>query len=219
MIFECGTESDKQQVSITVDNDVSVALTLSGGLDTALLTYLISLELLETNRRPEDYIKWIFTIPKRDGAELYPDAIINWINKKLDINLPSKTILKIPKLHSTYHGTQVWSSILYAIEKYNPDKIYMGDQRAAPEWANIDQPRPNRSKTLEGPMPGKVIFPFNHLYKYHTVDLFYKLGVEELFDLTHSCTQLLTSRCNRCYHCLERSWAFKELNQIDTGKL
>ena len=219
MIFECGTELDKQQFSITVDDNVSVALTLSGGLDTALLTYLVSLELLETNRRPEDYVKWIFTIPKRDGAELYPDAIIKWINKRLDINLPDKTILKIPKLHSTYHGMQVWNSILYAIDIYNPDKIYMGDQRPAPEEANINQPKPVRSKTIEGPMPGKLIFPFNHLYKYHTVDMFYKLGIEELFDLTHSCTQLLTARCNECYHCLERSWAFKELNQTDTGKL
>lgn len=218
MIIECGPETDRQTFSISIDNNVSVALTLSGGLDTALLTYLVSLELLETNRRPEDYIKWIFTIPKKDGAELYTDAIIEWINKKLGISLPSRTILRIPNLHSTYHGLQVWNSVLYAIDRYNPDKIYLGDQRAAPDSALIDEPRPHRSINLEGPMPDRVIIPFNHLYKYHTVDALHKLGLEELFNLTHSCTQLKTTRCNRCYHCQERSWAFDQLNLHDTGK-
>lgn len=218
MLIECGPDHDRNQFNLTVDKDVSVALTMSGGMDTALLTYLVALELLETNRKPEDYIKWIFTIPKRDGAELYPDAIINWINKKLDIRLPNKTILKIPNLHSTYHGNQVWTSILYAIDKYNPDKIYMGDQRVAPEESNIAEIRPVRSKTIEGPMPNKVIFPFNHLYKYHTVDVFYKLGLEELINLTHSCTQQMLSRCNECYHCKERHWAFNELGRTDLCK-
>jgi hypothetical protein len=219
MIIECGPDDDKKCFTIAVDDNVSVALTLSGGMDTALLTYLVALELLETNRNPNDYIQWIFTIPKKDGAELYPDNIIRWINQKLGITLPSKTILKIPKLHSTYHGLQVWNSMLYAMDKYNPDKIYMGDQRAAPDDANISEPRPVRSKTIDGPMPNKILMPFNHLYKYHTVDVFYKLGLEELFELTHSCTQMKTSRCNRCYHCLERKWGFDQINKVDTGKI
>jgi len=218
MLIECGPDYDRKQLNLTVDQNVSVALTMSGGMDTALLTYLVALELLETNRNPSDYIKWIFTIPKRDGAELYPDKIIEWINRKLGITLPNKTIIKIPNLHSVYHSKQVWNSILYALDKYNPDKIYMGDQRAAPDSANISEPIPHRSSTLEGPLPDRVLFPFNHLYKYHTVDAFFKLGISDLIDLTHSCTQEFTSRCGKCYHCLERQWAFDELNQIDLGQ-
>lgn len=217
MILECGPDHDRKTVEVIVEENVTVALTMSGGLDTALLVYMVCKELLDTGRRPEDYIKWIFTIPKRDGAELYPDAIIEWINNKLNIELPSKTIIRKPNLHSTFHGSQVWQSLLVALEKFNPDKLYMGDQRAAPDDANIPIFRPNRSKTLEGPMPGRALFPFNHLFKYHCIDLFYKLGIEELIPLTHSCTQQPVGRCNQCYHCLERSWGFTTINRIDIG--
>ena len=219
MILECGPDYDKNTVSISVDENVSVALTMSGGADTALLAYLVSLELLETNRRPEEYIKWIFTFPKRDGAEIYPDDIINWINKKLGIKLPSKTIVKLPNLHSTYHGKQVWQSVLYALTKYSPDRLYMGDQQVAPDSANISEIRPHRSSTLEGPLPGRVLFPFNHLYKYHNIDIFFKLGIEELLALTHSCTQKPAGRCNKCYHCLERKCSFDVLGLTDPGHI
>jgi hypothetical protein len=215
MILDCGPNYDKKTVTVSVDENVTVALTMSGGLDTALLSYMVCKELLDTGRQPEDYIKWIFTIPKRDGAELYPDRIIDWINNKLKINLPKKTIIRIPNLHGMYHGSQVWESILAALEKFNPDKLYMGDQRSAPESAGIPIFRPVRSTTLEGPLPGRVLFPLNHLYKYHCIDLFYQLGLEELIHLTHSCTQLPVGRCNKCYHCLERSWGFAEAGRVD----
>lgn len=218
MILECGPDYDRKTVEVAVEENVSVALTMSGGLDTALLTYMICKELLDTGRRPEDYIKWIFTIPKRDGAELYPDGIINWINNKLEINLPKKTIIRIPNLHGMYHGSQVWESILAVLEQANPDRLYMGSQRAAPDSANISQPRPSRTPTIDGPMPGRLVYPFNHLYKYHCIDLFYQLGLEELIHLTHSCTQVPVGRCNKCYHCLERQWGFEMINKLDPSK-
>jgi asparagine synthetase B (glutamine-hydrolysing) len=84
MIADCGPLKDIKQIALNIPVDSTVALTLSGGMDTALLTYLVALELLETNRNPSDHIKWIFTIPKKDGAELYPDNIIRWINQKLN---------------------------------------------------------------------------------------------------------------------------------------
>jgi hypothetical protein len=114
-----------------------------------------------------------------------------------------------------YHGSQVWESVLAALEKFNPDKLYMGSQRAAPESANISEIRPERTATIEGPMPGRLLYPFNHLYKYHCIDLFYQLELEELIHLSHSCTQLPVGRCNKCYHCLERSWGFAEVGRVD----
>ena len=217
MILECGKETDKKRIELMVPENKTIALTMSGGADTALLTYLICKELIETGREPLSVIKYIITIPKKDGAELYPTDIIKWIENKLNTKLPSMTLVRIPKLLSMWHGSQVWSSIVHVLDNLKPDIVYMADQRAAPEWANISEPRPLRSNTLEGPMPDRVFFPFNHLYKSHTIDLFYQLGIEELLELTHSCTQKVVGRCNRCYHCLERKWAFDELNKVDPG--
>jgi hypothetical protein len=219
MILDCGPLSDTRQIKLEIPQDKSIALTLSGGADTALLAYLVCKELLDTGRRPEDYVKWTFTIPKRDGAELFPPQILQWISAQLNVTLPNMTLVRIPQLHSTWHGHQVWHSVLYMLDTYAPDTLYMGDQRTPPESANLDGPAPVRSKTLEGPLPGRVFFPFNHVNKTHTVDAFYKLGIEDLLTLTHSCTQSPTGRCNKCWHCNERAWAFGELGIADPGKL
>lgn len=217
MILDCGNETDKRTVEITIPYGKTIALTLSGGADTALLAYLVCKELIETGRDPLTVIKYIITIPKKDGAELYPPDIIKWIETSLNTKLPPMTLVRIPKLLSMWHGTQVWSSVLHVLDNLNPDIIYMADQRAAPDWANIAEARPVRSSTVEGPMPDRVFFPFNHLYKSHTIDLFYRLGIEELLELTHSCTQKVVGRCNRCYHCLERQWGFEQMNKVDPG--
>jgi hypothetical protein len=212
-------DTDQQEITIKIPSDKTIALTLSGGADTALLTYLVCKELLDTGYRPEDRVRWIFTIPKRDGAELYPAGIIQWINRKLNINLPAATVVRVPNLHGLHHSTQVWSSVLHMLDAYEPDILYMGDQRAAPEQADLPGVRPFRSSTIEGPRPGRVIFPVNHLYKYHTVDLFYKLDIVSLLELTHSCTQQQVGRCGQCYHCSERQWAFDQLERVDPGNM
>jgi 7-cyano-7-deazaguanine synthase in queuosine biosynthesis len=66
-------------------------------------------------------------------------------------------------------------------------------------------------------MPGTLFFPFNHTKKSHTIDIMFQLGVEEISNLSHSCTETMTGRCKQCYHCKERAWAFEAMDKVDTG--
>ena len=74
-----------------------------------------------------------------------------------------------------------------------------------------------------GERPWRVISdvvrtPFLPLYKYHIIDLFYKLQAEELIKPTHSCTANTVGRCNKCMWCKEREWGFNQLGLTDPGE-
>lgn len=214
LILECGPEDQRETVTIDIDTTKKIGIFLSGGLDSTVLLSCMCKDIIAQGKQPKDVIKYIFNIPKHDGAELYPPALIDLVRKKYDIELPSTTRVRIPQLHQRFHGEKVWQSILFALDNFDVDQIYLGDQRSNPD---LDTTLPIRSQKIEGPMPGTLIFPFNHTQKSHTVDIMFQLGVEEISNLSHSCTETITGKCGKCYHCKERAWAFNTMDKIDTG--
>lgn len=57
--------------------------------------------------------------------------------------------------------------------------------------------------------------PFLFLHKPQILDIFYKLGHEDLLPYTYSCTMQPKIPCGNCYACEERAWGFKYLEKID----
>jgi 7-cyano-7-deazaguanine synthase in queuosine biosynthesis len=115
---------------------------------------------------------------------------------------------------------QVSKSVGAVFNRYDPSAkdlfVFLADQRPVPKpWTFDGQEEPFRVK--ENPYPTILGLPFNHLYKTHTIDLHFMFNTEPLLELSHSCTQLKSGRCNDCYHCHERQWAFDQLNKIDPG--
>jgi hypothetical protein len=56
--------------------------------------------------------------------------------------------------------------------------------------------------------------PFKQLEKYHIIDAFYKLGIEDLLPYTHSCGLQLAVPCQyHCFNCKERVWAYTVLGK------
>jgi hypothetical protein len=212
--LECGPEDHREIVTIDIDTTKKIGLFLSGGIDSSVLLSCMCKDIIAQGKQPKDVIKYLFNIPKTDGAELYPPALIEFVEKKFDIELPSTTRVRITQLHQRFHGQKVWESILHTLENYDVDQIYMGDQRSNPD---LDTTLPTRSEKIEGPMPGTLIFPFNHTQKSHTIDIMFQLGVEEISNLSHSCTETMTGKCGKCYHCKERAWAFESMDKVDTG--
>ena len=77
---------------------------------------------------------------------------------------------------------------------------------------------------IEGLAPKRIgieekdlIFPFYHLYKTDIIQLAETYQLTELYNLTQTCTENHIQRCNMCWQCKERLWAFKQLNINDTG--
>ncbi len=57
--------------------------------------------------------------------------------------------------------------------------------------------------------------PFIDLFKTHTVDVFFRLGKEDILYDTHSCTERGNIHCGQCYCCYERVRAFASIGERD----
>ena len=100
-------------------------------------------------------------------------------------------------------------------EKYPVDYLYIGLNQNPPELANLNG-APIRSTSSPD---SRVLLPFVDLYKHNILEFMYADNQEDLIDITHSCTEQSVGRCNKCWQCTERAWAFKKLDKIDTGQL
>lgn len=188
------------------------SILLSGGLDSAVLLYL----MLKDSQGSLDL--QIFTIPKHDGSYKFVPQIIKYFEELFNVKLPDTILVGNP---DAYHRDQVVTGINDIKSKYNVDYLYIATNQNPPrdtfsysgfrdiESINI-RPRvqhPDKS----------IIQPFLFLTKAHIVDAMMKLNQNYLSNITHSCTQLTESRCNVCFQCMERKWAFGLLNKFDSG--
>ena len=211
MIITCGPDNNLDSFELKIPENRSIGIMLSSGADSAILLYLMCLE-----------IKYIFTVPKTDGAELHSAGIVNWINQKLDINLPQPIIFGAENVQELHHSKQISESVRAVFVKHDPTledlHVFLADQRAVPQpWPFESTIAVEPFRVSENPYPEIISLPFNHLYKTHTIDLHFMFNTERLLELSHSCTANTVGRCNRCYHCNERQWAFDQLGKIDPG--
>lgn len=178
---------------------------LSGGVDSAILLYLLIKSDPTINIQP-------FTIDKVDGAYLYADPVIDHFNKKFNLSIPKTIIVGDPTVH---HRQQSTTAVKEIFEKHPVDFLYIGINKNPPELNELAG-APIRSTKSDNP---KIIFPFVDLYKHNILEFMYNNNQEDLIDITHSCTEQKNGRCNKCWQCTERAWAFNKLNKVDTGKI
>ncbi|NBO70595.1 MAG: hypothetical protein EBU66_07440 [Bacteroidetes bacterium] len=221
MFIFCGPDNNRDTFELNIPEDRDIGIMLSSGADSAILLYLMCLELLYTGRSTDE-IKYIFTIPKLDGAELHSANIVNWINKKLEINLPQPTIVEPENLHDLHHSIKVREGIRESFVRYDPSAknlfLYLADQKVIPKpWPSHMVGLVEPYRVSENEHKDIIGLPFNHLNKAHTIDLHFLFKTEGLLELSHSCTERQTGRCNQCYHCNERQWAFEQLGKVDPG--
>jgi 7-cyano-7-deazaguanine synthase in queuosine biosynthesis len=190
-------------MNILVEENISCGILLSGGLDSAILLYLLISNNKNLNIQP-------FTIPKRDGAYLYVDPIIEFYSKKFNIDIP-KTI-KVGN-SDAHHSQQNISAALEIFKNFKIEKLFIGINRIPFELKGYPG-APNRAtKSLDS----RIIFPFVDFTKDKILSMLFENDLEELMLLTHSCTEQTSGRCNLCWQCKERAWAFNQLNKNDIG--
>ena len=192
-------------MEIKTSNENSYGILLSGGLDSAVLLYL----LVKSN--PSINLQ-AFTIPKSDGAMLYANPVIHHINKKFNLSLSDTISVGDP---TVYHRLQSTTAVKDIFQKYSVDFLFVAINQNPPELNDL----PNAPKRDSKPTHPKVIFPFISMLKDEILQILYNEKQEDLIDITHTCTEQIHHRCNICWQCSERIWAFKQLNKIDTGIL
>jgi hypothetical protein len=192
-------------MKIETQLDKSYGLLLSGGLDSAILLYLLIQSNPDIKLQP-------FTIAKSDGAYLYADPVIEHFNQKFKLSIPKTIQVGDP---TVYHRLQSTTAVKEIFDKHPVDYLFIGINQNPPELADLDGAPKRDTKSLNP----RIIFPFVDLYKDNILKFMYDNNQEDLIDITHSCTEQQHSRCNKCWQCTERQWAFKQLDKLDTGLL
>lgn len=182
-----------------IEKDKRIGIFLSGGMDSALLLYLIR----------EKYSNKIYplTVPKHDGAVNYIDNIISWIETKTNKSIEPPIIIGNPDLH---HSLILSDAINRAI-KHNFADLYFLGGNIYPE--SILPNGPNRIKIYNK----KILKPLFDLYKSDILKLYLNFDLVDLIKYTHTCTEQKVGRCNVCWQCGERKWAFDQCGIEDTS--
>jgi hypothetical protein len=186
----------------------------SGGLDSTALLCLILSDLKETGRLNTIPVT-AFTIVKGEGSTYYSDRVVDKLSEHFGVAIEHQNNLENNEpAYSEGRIGIVPIRSTYEANKHDMD-IYQGNNRMAP-----DEIRPFKH-TLKYFYPDEQVLykaPFLTLHKPQIMDLYYKLGCEDIIPWTHSCTVKAKGRCNNCYSCSEKVWAFNALGKqyVDT---
>lgn len=180
----------------------NIAVLVSGGLDSALLYYLVKYLSLQDSR----YRVTPYTLERADGSKKHTQAVIDYVHDTLNRERILTTYVPITNEDSNLQVAEGTKILLETQIKL----LYVGYIKTLPEHALHGVPPPFVPKDSN-----ILRCPLKDLTKAHVVDLIVKLGIEKLFELTHSCVYDIDGSCNECNRCNERAWAFEQLSLID----
>lgn len=188
-----------------VDSHVSIGIFISGGFDSTVLASVIFKHITDSNNH--DYDITLYTVPRTDDSEIHSKRVIEWLtNLYPSVRFDSKLVGN-PNLH---HSRQVSSGFSEALQV--KEIIILADTANPP--VDIEGLAPNRIKAVNP----KIQQPFLDHDKTMTVAIAIHMGLlPEISTISHSCTQSKLLRCQQCWQCGERFWAFKELGVSDIG--
>lgn len=181
----------------------------SGGADSAILLYILMMNVKETIT--------VITCANKLKGRINPKIATNVISKCIDLTNNSNII------HSTFFvEEQTFNSLFGNVNKYFQSKqiIYTGATAFPPDTAlstfknttEIYSKRdPNKVRELYN---GRFYAPFFNHNKKHIYNLYADLNLlDELYPITRSCEdlELREGHCGKCWWCEERHWAFGHL--------
>ena len=206
MKITCGSGSNTRTVTIDLPPTPSkIAMFVSGGLDSAILYYLLLKANAEVNN-----LHWIhpFVIARTEGSKYFTRPVIAHVHSQFNIPYEEPILVGDPSLPGHMQvrsGGQ--SAILMGYAQ-----LYGGLISQQPEHKIDEEP----ADVVEDDI---VKLPFAGIDKSHVVDLIVQYKQEALFYLTHSCSIMEIGRCYTCNGCRERTWGFDQLGLADPGTI
>lgn len=188
-------------IEINIPGSAStIGLMLSGGMDSALLGYLL---LKEINEKKLSTKISFFNVPNDlDNADTYSNRIKNYYEKHFNKSIKLISVGKSGLPHNKIINYGAKIAINYV------DVLYSGVNQNPPLDIGVAGPI-RRSPNL--PDEPNAKFPFVKLYKTHILEIYKQLDIIDLAYIAHSCTESKYSTCNHCFQCKERQWAFDSL--------
>lgn len=186
----------------------------SGGLDSTIVVCLLLNELKNRNQLDSIDIT-CFTVCKTSGSTYYANRMIDQLEKTYSKKLDHVSNLDNPAINIT--PTPLYLDTLLNLRNQYNDVLFFTGLMSYPNKTEKKFVYTESMSNLPNDLltTNRVVQPLRHLYKYHVVDLYYKLNVEHLIPYTHTCTKQSIGTCDMCTGCEERNWAFEVLGKTD----
>lgn len=185
--------------------DNSIGILLSGGFDSAVLLFQIS-SIIVTRDNP---IVNVFTVERGDDSTQHSDRIVNWARSCFGtINYVTRPVGNGQEHHSKQVSSGIQEALLYC------DILLLGDTAVPFELKNKHSPIRTLAKN------SRIYQPYFEYNKCTTIKIAIELAIlDQVSQLSHTCTESKMWRCSQCWQCLERKWAFNKLDIQDSGKM
>ena len=179
-----------------------VGILVSGGLDSAVLYYLVR---LYNKQNKNWYDITHYSIPSFDNN--YAKEVISYIDQLFNVPSHSLNLIGDGELSDLERIPFAQKAIL-KVESV----VLCGHIKVLPEHSiNVTY----NQNWKDGQF---VKYPLKDLNKSHIIDIIYQEQIEQLFALTKSCVYNNTQPCSKCNRCLERKWAFNSLGKSEFDK-
>lgn len=200
--FQCGPEWDERVVNINPQGKIGVLV--SSGMDsTTLLAVLSSIHPISDIT--------LFNIqtgpnPRKPVIE----DLLRQMNLPLEVNIVGQSRWEIPMYN---HHARIFLAMDEIRREWDIDQLYCGNIQSPREEFfprfDIHSPEfPKRPWRTDDPF---LKNPFEHLEKYHVIDLGRRLGIDHLYATTISCNRFELWHCGECMGCDELKWAYIQL--------
>lgn len=201
------------KIIIDIKPNIHYGYMLSGGMDSAVCLYLCLMDAKEKGFQPD--IK-VYNYPK-DSGYLWVPKILDLLRTKTGMQVPDQILLS--SQHHVGHAQRGTEAVKEMYKLYKPDAFICAANMNPPELMEIADDRwgEGHYNVRIPSFNERQILPFYDITKEHIVDLMFRFGIEELMNITHSCTMQDVGRCNGCFQCAERQLAFDKAGRIDTG--
>lgn len=196
-----------KEIKKILDQHKVIGIFISGGLDSAVLAYLLH------KYKSEDHEFLFYTVPRYDDSFFHAKRIIKYLDDEFNYSNRMPILLGSPDLH---HSQQVLSGIRIAVRQHKAGVLVLGDTALPYDQSlSTEQSAPIRNRSDHW----YIKQPFIDFTKKDTVQLAVDMNLTQLIELSHTCTESKLLRCNVCWQCRERAWAFKECGKVDLGTM
>jgi len=220
-------EYENQKAKLTIPKNISdVAISLSGGLDSTLLTYITALKISKTGQNTK-----VHTLSGNDTIRPSRDVTLkirNWIESKFDINWGEHFTWDNTK-NSTIHKKQMDGRAIKEFCLSRNVNFILNGKTANPPMDVIemfnsshyekDRQHDRNEQNVTLHEYGILYRPWINVDKKIICYGYKKYDIFELADMTWSCigyedqTENFTTPCKKCYWCNERTWGWHGIRE------
>lgn len=199
-------------ISIDIDPEQRIGVLLSGGMDSAILLFLILTDIKNRNLTVD---LTVYNVPNiNDNAVVHSRRVVDYLEKYFDTVIPLVNI----GVGDANSRQLVDKPARQLVATGQVDLIYSGQNQFPAEATSWDSYKQAHGTFVRRSPDSPTVagrYPFIRLQKDHILEIYRQFDLLEFASITHSCTARTQGKCNECLWCVERAWAFTKLGLTD----